>query len=220
MQCTSYEECKFITKLRKVKGKLKNYNKVVFGNVNKEKKLIECRIIEIDKSEQAELMAETLFNERKHIKSRLQKLIFKEEIMWKQKAKASWAKDEDNNTKIFHEIVNVRRNKNMINKMEISMEEQIENSSKIEEKILNYFLNLYSSGEELRPKVMGLNWVLIKEEQAVWLERKFEEEKVKKVIDKCCPDKAPGMNGFTLPFFLSYWEIIKGDVMKVMEEFL
>lgn len=88
-----------MTKLRQVKEKLKNWNK--FWHVKEEKQLIKRRIIEIDKSEQVRLMAKSLFNERKQIKSRLQELIFEEEILWKQKAKASWAKDGDGNTKCF-----------------------------------------------------------------------------------------------------------------------
>lgn len=89
----------------------------------------------------------------------------------------------------------------MINKIETLAEEQIEDISKIKEEISNYFSNLYSSGELLRPKVVGLNWAPIKKEQAVWLEREFVEEEVKKAIDHCCPDKAPTPDGFILAFF-------------------
>lgn len=76
MQFTGHEGYNFMFRIGKVKKKLKNQNKVVFGNKEKQKKLIEGQIIETDK--QAGLMDETLFNERKQIKSRLQKLIFQE----------------------------------------------------------------------------------------------------------------------------------------------
>lgn len=97
----------------------------------------------------------------------------------------------------------------MINKLETSVGEQIKDSRKIEEEILNYFSNLYSSEEDLRPTVIGLNWALLKEQLAVWLETKFEKEEVKKAIDQCCLDKAPGPGGFSLAFFQLTGRLLK-----------
>lgn len=102
---------------------------------------------------------------------------------------------------MFHKIGNRRRNKNLINEIETLAEEQIEDIGKIKEEISNYFSNLYSSGELLRPKVRGLNWAPIKKEQAVWLERKFVEGEVKKAIDHCCPDKPLLQMGLSWHFF-------------------
>lgn len=55
----------------------------------------------------------------------------------------------------------------MINKIGTLVGEQIKDSSKIEDEILNYFSNWYSNGEELKQKVMRVNWALIKEEHAI-----------------------------------------------------
>jgi len=51
------------------------------------------------------------------------------------------------------------------------------------------------------------------------LERPFLEEEVKNMIMRIKRDKAPGLDGFTIPFFQWCWNIIKEDLFKVIEEF-
>ncbi|KAF3681842.1 Ribose-phosphate pyrophosphokinase 2, chloroplastic [Capsicum annuum] len=43
------------------------------------------------------------------------------------------------------------------------------------------------------------------------LQRNFEEEEVLKCLKSCVKDKAPGPDGFTMGFFIKYWEIVKHE---------
>lgn len=142
-----------------------------------------------------------LCSERSRAKINLEELLFQEEVMWRQKSKALWAKEGDNNTRMFHSIVNGRKNRNMIKKLESLEGNIIEGDAGIEAEIIRYFSVLYSDGGVSRPFIEGLNWVPIKEEQANWLERRFDEDEIKKAVFECCPDKAPGPDGFSLVFF-------------------
>jgi hypothetical protein len=47
----------------------------------------------------------------------------------------------------------------------------------------------------------------------------FTEEEVRNAINQMPTDKAHGPDGFTGAFFKKGWEIIKGDVMRVIELF-
>jgi hypothetical protein len=47
----------------------------------------------------------------------------------------------------------------------------------------------------------------------------FTEEEDRNTINQMPSDKAPGPDGFTGIFFKRCWDIIKGDVMKVIERF-
>lgn len=51
------------------------------------------------------------------------------------------------------------------------------------------------------------------------LERPFEEDEVCKVIYSMVSDKTPGPDGFTRVFFQVCWEVIKGDLMRVFQDF-
>ena len=44
-------------------------------------------------------------------------------------------------------------------------------------------------------------------------------EEVHKAVFYCGKDKSPGPDGFSMSFFQSCWEVVKGDLMKVMQDF-
>jgi hypothetical protein len=46
------------------------------------------------------------------------------------------------------------------------------------------------------------------ETEASWLEREFEEEEVRKVVD----NKALGPDGFSIAFFQACWNVVKVEI--------
>lgn len=44
----------------------------------------------------------------------------------------------------------------------------------------------------------------------------ISEEEVWDVVKKLHPDKAPGLDGFTVRFYRDCWEIIKADIMAAL----
>lgn len=59
----------------------------------------------------------------------------------------------------------------------------------------------------------SLEWCPISEEQARWLERPFEEKKIKEAVFNCEGDKAPGPDGFSLSFYQACWDVVKNDLL-------
>lgn len=94
----------------------------------------------------------------------------------------------------------------------------IENEIEIKLEAIKFFKNLYSNNDEVGWGVEGLNWCPISSERAAWVERPFEEVEVCNAAFDCGKDKFPGEDGFTLFFFQSCWDIVKGDLMKVIED--
>ena len=56
-------------------------------------------------------------------------------------------------------------------------------------------------GEQERPSLGNLAFDVIGEQEAQWLERKFEEQEVRQAVFNLESDKAPGPDGFMLAFF-------------------
>jgi hypothetical protein len=65
----------------------------------------------------------------------------------------------------------------------------------------------------------GLSFDFILESKALWLERVFEEEEIRKVVSAMNGDKASSLDGFFLAFFQECWDVLRVDLMKVFNEF-
>lgn len=78
--------------------------------------------------------------------------------MWRQKAKALWAKKGDNTSKLFHRTVNGRQSRSLINKIESREGIILENMRSAEKEIDDYFKKkLYSAEGIPRPIIYGLH---------------------------------------------------------------
>ena len=61
------------------------------------------------------------------------------------------------------------------------------------------------------PRISGDN--------AVWLERPFEEAEIFEVIKEFNGDKSPGPDGFPMAFFQVCWGTLKSDIVAVFNHF-
>jgi hypothetical protein len=127
-------------------------------------------------------------------------------------------REGDKNTKFFHRVANSHRKFNQIDSLTINgaMSRYF---MEIKEHIVQYYNNLYFENCSWRPRVEGLSFLSIDEEESIWLERAFEEKEVWDVIRNLNGDKVPGPNGFTMAFFQKCWDILKTDIMDVFAEF-
>jgi len=89
----------------------------------------------------------------------------------------------------------------------------------IENCITQIFMNLYSEQQVIRPFPDVLEFPMISGDNAVWLERPFEEVEVFEVIQNFNGDKSLGPDGFPMAFFQACWEILKSDLMVVFHHF-
>jgi hypothetical protein len=141
-----------------------------------------------------------------------------EEISWRQKSRALWLKEGDKNTKFFHRLANSNRRYNSISSLSINGVMSTD-SDAISECITNFYSHLFEEEESDRPLLDGLDFSMIPEEDALWLERPFGEEEVADVVSGFNGDKAPGPDGFSMGFFQCCWDILRPDVMAFLNYF-
>ena len=82
---------------------------------------------------------------------------------------------------------------------------QRENKEEIINKKEDYFASLYADEGWERPSLYNIAFDVIGAQWAQWLERKFEEEEVRRAVFDLAGDKAPGPDRFPLAFFQCLW---------------
>ena len=122
------------------------------------------------------------------------------EICWKQKFRVLCIREGDRNAKIFRHIANSHRRFNSIDRLmvdgELSSDPEV-----IAECISRFYRQLYSEDVVNRPVLDDVEFSRISEEDAIWLDRPFDEDEVYRVIHGFNGDKTPSSDGFSMAFF-------------------
>ena len=122
-----------------------------------------------------------------------------EEISWRQKSKALFIKDGDNNTWFFHRLANSHRQTNHIRSVEVDGM-LYEDKSGVLDQLMDFYKKIYQKPESWRPTIDGLEFDCLDETERLSLEREFEKEEILEALKEDEGDKEPGPNGFTMAF--------------------
>ena len=71
----------------------------------------------------------------------------------------------------------------------------------------------------MRPKLDGVRFKEIGQQHIVRLLGPFTEKEIKDAIWECGSDKTPGPYGINFRFIKEFWEVLKVDVLRFMDEF-
>jgi hypothetical protein len=97
----------------------------------------------------------------------LEKTLLCEEVNWRQKSRALWLKEGDNNTKFFHRVANSHRRHNHVGVLRINgalSSDPVE----IKDHIVNYYDSLYTEQSSWRPRVDGISFSSIDADECLW----------------------------------------------------
>ena len=86
-------------------------------------------------------------------------------------------KEDDNNTRFFHRLVNSHRRASHISSSEVDGV-LYEDGPTIQSQVVQFYQNLYTETDMWRPIVDGLDFACIGEDERLALEREFSKEEV------------------------------------------
>ena len=139
-----WEDHKFMKNLQFVKSKLKEWNKVSFGELKEKKKIILLDIVVLDEKEQEGNFLSHLAARKTLRKRELEDVSLKEEVFWRQKSRAIWINEGDCNSKFFHRVPNRRRNRKYIKSLVTEDGVILNNIKSISKEIKRHFEKLFS----------------------------------------------------------------------------
>ncbi|PON53283.1 hypothetical protein TorRG33x02_305890 [Trema orientale] len=158
------------------------------------------RVRELDALEGSWNWNDLLKQERHDLKCEVEEIIFKEVRTLRMKSKFTWAKEGDANTKLFHSLMNARKSKNSITRLEMDDGSFVDREEDIVKVVTEFYCSLYKSAELEYRGIKGVDWSPLSVQIKDWLERPFEEE-LKRTVFESDGNKSQGSDEFTMVVF-------------------
>ncbi|CAA7014948.1 unnamed protein product [Microthlaspi erraticum] len=152
---------------------------------------------------------------------KLHEALKSEEVFWKQKSRVMWLREGDRNSKFFHAATKQRRARNRIARLKNEQGQLEETEEGIVAVATRYFRHLFetSNPEEIE-LVLSKVKIIITDTMNEALTRPVTENEVKIALFAMHPEKAPGLDGMTALFYQKFWDLLKEDIVRMVNEFL
>lgn len=134
---------KFSSKLQKLKGKIRLWNKTHFGNVTETTVVLEESLHQVEE-QLMEQQFETLLDQERILIHDLSKAYLNEEMLWRQKSRIRWLKGGDKNTKFFHMSTMLHRSHNKISSLVTPNGTTLTLPEEIDSHIVTHFQSILS----------------------------------------------------------------------------
>ncbi|XP_030479471.2 uncharacterized protein LOC115696725 [Cannabis sativa] len=128
---------------------------------------------------------------------KLVEVLLQKELFWKQRSKQPWLCEGDNNSKYFHAVATTRRRNNSIQKLRDDSGNWVDWQNGLPTSIPAAISNDHNL--QLLEPVM--------------------EDEIRRALFQMHPDKSSGPDGMTSDFYQKSWNIVGGDIIKLVQNF-
>lgn len=145
-----------------------------------------------------------------------------EEKCWRLRSHATWLKWGDSNTNFFHTLASFNRNKKLIWSIENNRAETIRGQEAIKDEAAIHFEQLYKSysNTSLSDKlaVASVYPKMVSTSEAVDLFNHVSLQGLKEVLVHFKKERSLGPDGWTIEFFVYFFELVSTDLLQMMIE--
>ncbi|KAF9597722.1 hypothetical protein IFM89_021209 [Coptis chinensis] len=147
----------------------------------------------------------------------VENLLQQEADYWKQRSRTRWDKEVDRSTKYFHNLINMRKSKAMIREIQDAHGVTLKDQEDISRFIVSHYTEKFKEEEiELYVNLLNLIPKLVIEEENKELPCIPIFGEIKRAVFGLCPDSAPGPDGFNGHFYQVCWNIVGGEVYRLV----
>lgn len=145
-----------------------------------------------------------------------------EESTWRLKSRALWLKEGDWNTKFFHKFTNHRREKNDIWRICDGNRGYFYSQQEISDAAHKHFRQQYSRGKgcAIQDILWGIELFPTMFDDAIneSIYQPIYEKELYGIFKAFSKDKCPDPDGWTIKFFIHFFDIIKNDLIQMIED--
>ncbi|XP_049357010.1 uncharacterized protein LOC125821646 [Solanum verrucosum] len=146
------------------------------------------------------------------------RLKFEESIL-SQKDNIRWLEEGDANTKYFHAIINEKKKETEYSEDSKQEGQWINGDDDISTEVVNHFTQLFQEDGEPELQYIDCFDQSINQHDNIMLCAMPQELEIREAVFALSPNCAPGPDGFRDSFYLNCWDIIKEDLINVIQDF-
>ncbi|PNX69066.1 cysteine-rich receptor-like protein kinase, partial [Trifolium pratense] len=135
-----------------------------------------------------------------------------------QSSRSKWLSQGDANSKFFHRCVAFRGNLNSLLALQVG-DNWLESPVLIREAVANYFETHFSSAYLRRPRLNGVQFPSLSDDENWSLVKPFSELEIFEVVKLSDGNKSPGPDGFNFAFLKNCWDTLKGEIRILFDQF-
>eukprot|EP00253_Pinus_taeda_P004777 PITA_04777 len=144
------------------------------------------------------------------------------EESWRLRSRAIWLTEGDNNTKFFHKFANGRKAINTIWELHNAQGQLATTQQDLARLANEHFCNIYKAPRDVNIlEIMGVEKHFPRfAQQEDWenLTMEVTKEELEVTLKWFKKDKSPGPDGWTIEFYIDFFDILGDDLLKIVED--
>ncbi|KAK4264274.1 hypothetical protein QN277_025477 [Acacia crassicarpa] len=206
------------TNLDNLQFQLKEWNREVFGLVEKRKADLLARINGIQKSKSYPF-SNFLYNLERQLQRELEEVLRAEEFKWFQKSRTTWVSKCDRNTRFYHLSTNIQRKRSRIIALKDGSGNWVEDEDTLKSLVVTHFKQIYQ--EEVVTDcnlITNFSFPTVLDDRLQNLGLVLSDEEIKQALFSMGPFKAPGDDRFPPVFFQANWSKVGLDICSFVKK--
>ncbi|XP_057770241.1 uncharacterized protein LOC130990060 [Salvia miltiorrhiza] len=205
-------------KLRRLRGVIQSWNKMVFGNVDTAIQENQHNLLDIQAHIAESGYTDDLFDEEVSAQAKINVLLSRKNSLLQQKSRMNWLVDGDRNTTFFHNMIKFRNRGFSIGHLKIDGV-VVHDPAVIEAHVTDFFSSLFTEDRLNSVDLAELEanidpWV--SESQNNQLTSIPLEDEISASVFSMDANSSPGPDGFSGRFFQSCWSTVKADIIAAI----
>ena len=203
--------------LNRVKDASIIFNKEVFGNIFRRKRLLAARIAGVQRQLE-NFDSCSLVRLERSLQVQYNQVLRQEEMLWFQKSRENWVRFGDRNTSFFHTKTMIQRRRNKIDGINISGDVWCTNGDILMHEARNFFKNLFCPNRTRMRDIGAIpQGQSLSSEAQRRLTASVSKEEVWEALKFMKAFKAPSPDGFQPFFFKKHWNLIGDDIWRLIK---